>query len=157
MLNVSERVYEREVAKPRALPLVNELVISRVILLLAMGAGVFLRIWQINAMGYNTDEAVYAGQAAAIARIAGLKEVFPIFRAHPLLFQFLLSIIDRVYFSDLAGRLFAVVFRVGYRPHNLRAWENPLWTAAGGSGSHVHGTDAIPRHRFTPGAPGWYQ
>jgi uncharacterized membrane protein len=110
MLNVSERVYERDVAKPRALPLVNELVISRVILLLAMGAGVFLRIWQINAMGYNTDEAVYAGQAAAIARIAGLKEVFPIFRAHPLLFQFLLSIIDRIYFSDLAGRLLAVVF-----------------------------------------------
>ncbi len=110
ILNVSERVYEREVAKPRAIPLVNELVVSRVILLLAMGAGGFLRIWQINAMGYNTDEAVYAGQAAAIARIAGLKEVFPIFRAHPLLFQFLLSIVDRVYFTDLAGRLLAVFF-----------------------------------------------
>lgn len=75
-----------------------------------MGAGAFLRIWQINAMGYNTDEAVYAGQAAAIARIAGLKEVFPIFRAHPLLFQFILSIVDRIYFSDLAGRLLAVIF-----------------------------------------------
>ena len=110
LLNVSERVLEREAVKPRALPIVNELVISRLIILLAMGAGTFLRIWQINAMGYNTDEAVYAGQAAAIARIDGLKEVFPIFRAHPLLFQFLLSIIDRVHFSDLAGRLFAVVF-----------------------------------------------
>jgi 4-amino-4-deoxy-L-arabinose transferase-like glycosyltransferase len=110
MMDVSERVYEREVAKPRALPLVNEMVVSRVILLLAMGAGIFLRIWQINAMGYNTDEAVYAGQAAAIARIAGLRDVFPIFRAHPLLFQFLLSIIDRVHFSDLAGRLLAVFF-----------------------------------------------
>jgi hypothetical protein len=110
MLNVSERIYEHEAAKPRALPIVNDLVISRVILLLAMGAGVFLRIWQINAMGYNTDEAVYAGQAAAIARIAGLKDIFPIFRAHPLLFQFLLAIVDRVYFSDVAGRLLAVAF-----------------------------------------------
>jgi uncharacterized membrane protein len=110
MMNVSERVYEREAVKPRAFPIVNELVISRVILLLAMGAGAFLRIWQINAMGYNTDEAVYAGQAAAIARIAGLKDVFQIFRAHPLLFQFLLSIIDRIYFSDVAGRLLAVAF-----------------------------------------------
>ena len=27
----------------------------------------FLRLWQIDAVGYNSDEAVYSGQAAAIA------------------------------------------------------------------------------------------
>ncbi len=93
----------------RPLPAVNEILVSHLILVLAMGAGTFLRIWQIDAMGYNTDEAVYAGQAAAIAGIPVLKDIFPVFRAHPLLFQFLLSLVYRVQFSDLLGRLLAVI------------------------------------------------
>ena len=113
VLGTSEVVYEQEVARPRARPIINELVISRLILVLAMATGIFLRIWQIDAMGYNTDEAVYAGQAAAIARIAGLRDIFPIFRAHPLLFQFLLSLIYHIHFSDLLGRLLAVAFGLG--------------------------------------------
>jgi hypothetical protein len=108
-LNISETVYEKELAVPRAKAIVNELVISRLLLALAMGAGTFIRIWQIDAMGFNTDEAVYAGQAAAIARVAGLRDIFPIFRAHPLLFQFLLSLVYRIHFSDLLGRLLAVL------------------------------------------------
>jgi hypothetical protein len=92
---------------------VNEVVVSRVVLALALAAGAYLRLWQINAMGYNTDEAVYAGQAAAISGIAGLKDIFPVFRAHPLLVQFVLSLIYRVYFSDLVGRLFAVAVGLG--------------------------------------------
>ena len=91
----------------------NEVIASRVIVALAMAAGAYLRLWQINAMGYNTDEAVYAGQAAAIAGIPVLKDIFPIFRAHPLLVQFVLSLIYRVYFSDLVGRLFAVAVGLG--------------------------------------------
>src|SRR5512140_2996124 len=67
---------------------INEVAVSRLILFLAMAAGTFMRIWQINAMGYNTDEAVYAGQAAAISGVSGLKDMFPIFRAHPLLVPF---------------------------------------------------------------------
>jgi hypothetical protein len=100
---------------PRVLTAVgiNEMAVSRLILFLAMAAGSFLRIWQINAMGYNTDEAVYAGQAAAISGVPGLKDLFPIFRAHPLLVQFLLSIIYRVHFSDLAGRLLSVAIGLG--------------------------------------------
>ena len=47
----------------------SQLTLSRQILFIALGGGLFLRIWQINAMGYNTDEAVYAGQAAAIAGV----------------------------------------------------------------------------------------
>jgi 4-amino-4-deoxy-L-arabinose transferase-like glycosyltransferase len=113
VLGVSEQVYEREVAQPKALTLINELAISRLILVFAMAAGVFLRIWQIDAMGFNTDEAVYAGQAAAIARVSGLSNIFPIFRAHPLLFQFILSLVYRVHFSDLLGRLLAVAISLG--------------------------------------------
>jgi hypothetical protein len=64
-------------------------------------------------MGYNTDEAVYAGQAAAIAGVPVLKDIFPVFRAHPMLFQFALSVVYKVFFSDLLGRLLAVSFGLG--------------------------------------------
>jgi hypothetical protein len=109
-LNISERVFEPERTRARSIPVVTELVISRLVMVIALGMGTFLRIWQINAMGFNTDEAVYAGQAAAIAHIAGLKDIFPIFRAHPLLFQSILSIVYRIEFSDLLGRLLSVLF-----------------------------------------------
>ncbi len=109
-LNITERVYEPEKVKTKSIPAVTELVTSRLVMLVALGMGTFLRIWQINAMGYNTDEAVYSGQAAAIAHIAGLKDIFPIFRAHPLLFQSMLSLVYRIEFSDLAGRILSVLF-----------------------------------------------
>jgi len=112
-MNVGETIYEKELAKPRTLSLINEVVLSRIIVVLAMGAGFFLRIWQIDAMGFNTDEAVYAGQAAAIAGVEGLKDIFPIFRAHPLLFQFLLSLIYRIHFSDVLGRLLSMAIGLG--------------------------------------------
>lgn len=91
-----------------AAPRIDEVAISRMILVLAVAFGTFLRIWQINTMGFNTDEAVYAGQAAAIAGVPVLKDIFPVFRAHPLLFQFMLSVIYKIHFSDLLGRLLAV-------------------------------------------------
>jgi hypothetical protein len=67
-----------------------------------------LRVWGLNQLGYNTDEAVYAGQAAAIAQAPILKDIFPIFRAHPLLFQFMLALVYAFGVSDLTGRLLAV-------------------------------------------------
>src|SRR5512140_2837759 len=96
--------------RPAALtvPVATERIVAWVIVLVAMAAGAFLRLWQINAFGYNTDEAVYSGQAAAIAGVPILKDTFPVFRAHPLLFQFLLSIIYKFHFDDLVGRLLAV-------------------------------------------------
>jgi hypothetical protein len=96
--------WQRVVAKPW----ISEAVVSRLILVASMVTGAFLRLWQINALGYNTDEAVYSGQAAAIAGVPGLKENFPVFRAHPLLFQFVLSLVYKVHFDDLVGRLLAV-------------------------------------------------
>ncbi len=92
---------------------VDEALLTRILLLVAFLVGIFLRVWQINAMGYNTDEAVYSGQAAAIAGVPILKDIFPIFRAHPLLFQVLLSFVYQFHFSDVAGRLFAVAISLG--------------------------------------------
>ncbi len=108
-------VHEQIAAKPvvKTLPRVNGImIVSQITLVLALAAGTFLRIWQINAMGYNSDEAVYSGQAAAIAGVPVLKDIFPIFRAHPLLFQIMLSLVYKIQFNDLYGRLLAVVIGV---------------------------------------------
>jgi len=70
-----------------------------------------LRLWQIDALGLNSDEAVYAGQAASLARDPAFLPFFPVFRAHPLLFQALLSLpyrLDGV--GSLSGRLLSVAF-----------------------------------------------
>ena len=74
-------------------------------LAMIMSAAAGLRIWGLNQAGYNTDEAVYSGQAAAIAGDPSLKEIFPIFRAHPLLFQFVLALVFHFGVSDFGGRL----------------------------------------------------
>jgi hypothetical protein len=71
-----------------------------------------IRLWGLNQIGFNTDEAVYSGQAAAIAQIPVLKDIFPVFRAHPLLFQFLLALLFNYGVSDLAARLLAVAIGV---------------------------------------------
>ena len=53
-------------------------------------------------MGYNTDEAVYSGlEVLPSAGVPGLKDIFPIFRAHPLLFQFSFICLPVSSFSDL--------------------------------------------------------
>src|SRR5512140_1274885 len=109
---------ESNISPPRpaalTVPVATERILAWLIVLDALAVGAFLRLWQINAIGYNTDEAVYAGQAAAIAGVPGLKDEFPVFRAHPLLFQFILSLIYKYYhFDDLVGRLLAVAFGLG--------------------------------------------
>lgn len=63
-----------------------------------------LRLIGLNQVGFNSDEAVYAGQAAAIAQHETLSQFFPIFRAHPLLIQFLLSLLFRLGVSDILAR-----------------------------------------------------
>src|SRR5512146_1295771 len=98
MIKTRERI-AAELTAAVPMPVVSVVTVSRLVLVVSMAVGGFLRIWQINVMGYNTDEAVYAGQAAAIAGVEGLKNLFPVFRAHPLLFQFLLSVIYRINFD----------------------------------------------------------
>jgi predicted membrane-bound mannosyltransferase len=76
--------------------------------------GVFLRVWHIDSLGVNSDEAVYAGQAASLAADPELSPFFPIFRAHPLLFQGMLSVVYQIGgVSTLAGRLMSAAFGLG--------------------------------------------
>ena len=56
------------------------------------GVAVFVRFWHLATIGFNSDEAVYAGQGASIAGVDALRPFFPIFRAHPLLYQTALSV-----------------------------------------------------------------
>ena len=74
---------------------------------------VFFRFWHLNAVGYNSDEAVYAGQARALAHDPQVVQLFPVFRAHPLLFQTMLSIGYRLGGGDLMGRSLAAAFGIG--------------------------------------------
>ncbi|HEX6033055.1 MAG TPA: glycosyltransferase family 39 protein [Anaerolineales bacterium] len=105
--------------------------VARIIgIIIVATVAIGLRVWGINQLGYNTDEAVYAGRAAAIAKDPTLKDIFPIFRAHPLLFQFLLALVFSFGVSDLAGRLVAVAiglaavymtYRVGKLLYGVKA------------------------------------
>jgi 4-amino-4-deoxy-L-arabinose transferase-like glycosyltransferase len=69
-----------------------------------------LRLYGLGRVGFNSDEAVYAGQAASIANVKEFAPFFPIYRAHPLLFQAVLSIPYHFVVSDFTARLVAVVF-----------------------------------------------
>jgi 4-amino-4-deoxy-L-arabinose transferase-like glycosyltransferase len=82
----------------------------RVCLIVALSAGTFLRVWKINALGYNSDEAVYAGQGASLANLPELTPYFPIIRAHPMIFQFLLALTYHWGYSDWTGRLLSAFF-----------------------------------------------
>jgi hypothetical protein len=73
----------------------------------------FFRFWDLNRVGYNSDEAVYAGQAKALAHDPSVMPFFPVFRAHPLLFQTILSVGYRIGGGDLMGRSFAAAFGIG--------------------------------------------
>lgn len=69
-----------------------------------------LRFWSIDLLGLNSDEAVYTGQGASLAGLAPFTEHFSIFRAHPLLFQYVVAAVVRVHFWDTAGRWVAAAF-----------------------------------------------
>lgn len=62
------------------------------------------RFWRLTAVGFNSDEAVYAGTAAAISGDRSARSLFPVFRAHPVLLQMLVSLAYRVQHSDWAAR-----------------------------------------------------
>jgi hypothetical protein len=79
----------------------------------ALGLAAVLRFWQLNHTGYNSDETVYAGQGASIAGVSELEPYFPIFRAHPLLFQTVLSVPFALGGGDAWGRLLAALTGIG--------------------------------------------
>ncbi len=73
-------------------------------------AALLVRLWHFNDVGYNSDEAVYAGQGAGIAHDPQLAPYFPVFRAHPLLFQSVVAIGYELHQGDWFGRAAAIAF-----------------------------------------------
>lgn len=73
-----------------------------------------LRLFNLERFGFNSDEAVYSGQAAALAGHTDYAQLFGIFRAHPLLVHFIVSLGYRLTgVNDLVPRLVSVAFGVG--------------------------------------------
>ncbi len=59
------------------------------------GLAAVLRFWHLAAIGFNSDEAVYTGTAGSLAGNETMRSLFPVFRAHPLLLQLLISFTER--------------------------------------------------------------
>ena len=79
------------------------------LVLVCIGAAV-LRLVQLTAYGFNSDEAVYSGQGAAMFRVGHAADYFSLFRAHPLLLQSIVGATFRVVGqSDFAARFVVVV------------------------------------------------
>jgi 4-amino-4-deoxy-L-arabinose transferase-like glycosyltransferase len=108
--SVTEERAPVEVGRGRTSRLVPWLVLAAILI-----AGALLRLWQVDRVGLNSDEAVYVGQGASIAGDPTLSSLFPIYRAHPLLFQTVLSVVFD--FSnadhDVSGRIAAAVVGLG--------------------------------------------
>ena len=75
-----------------------------------------LRFWHLAATGFNSDESVYTGSASSLAGDGTLHSMFPVFRAHPLLFQVLLSLVLRIHETDFAARAFAALVSITLAP-----------------------------------------
>lgn len=73
---------------------------------------VVLRLTDLMKLGYNSDEAVYVGQGASLAGNPDFTGIFPVFRAHPLLFQSLVSLFMTHGASDVPGRLLSAAVGV---------------------------------------------
>ena len=77
--------------------------------------GAVPRVVNLGRVGFNSDEAVYAGQGAALLGDDRMAEFFSIFRAHPLLLQGMIgSLFSVTGVNDVAARLLvALLFGVG--------------------------------------------
>jgi len=60
-------------------------------LLVIVGIALYVRLIHLTALGFNSDEAVYTGQAGALAGVGDYARNFSPFRAHPLLLQTVLA------------------------------------------------------------------
>lgn len=98
---------------PKALLVNRARALDLGVLAVAMLVGTALRVVQLGAVGVNSDEAVYAGQAASLAGNPHFVDIFPIVRAHPLLFQTLASPLYRNGVPDVPGRYLSALFGVG--------------------------------------------
>src|SRR5258705_2864936 len=72
----------------------------------------FFRFAELGRHGFNSDEAVYAGTAASIAGDTSLSGMFPVFGAHRILFQAMVSLVYRAGVSDWSARAVAAAIGV---------------------------------------------
>lgn len=73
-----------------------------------------IRSYQLGDLGFNNDEAIYAGQAASLANYSEYQNQFSIFRAHPLLLQFMVSISFYIFgISEFTARIIPVILSCG--------------------------------------------
>lgn len=79
---------------------------------LILAVALSVRLINLNRFGYNGDEAVYAGEAASLAGNRNFTHMFPIFRAHPLLFPTLVSPLYGSGVPDWTGRVVVALFGV---------------------------------------------
>jgi hypothetical protein len=84
----------------------------RVWLVVTLVVALAVRLVNLNAVGFNSDEAVYSGQAASLAGNPLFTSQFPVFRAHPLLLPVLMSPLFRTGTPDLIGRVFVAFLGV---------------------------------------------
>jgi hypothetical protein len=87
--------------------------LARSLLVVALALGAALRFIDLGKVGLNSDEAVYAAQAASLAGNPHFDSLFPIVRAHPLLMQTLISPMYRHGVPDVPGRYVAAAFGMG--------------------------------------------
>ena len=94
-------------------PVTRDRAIDLGVLALAVVVGTVLRVVGLGAVGLNSDEAVYAGQAASLVGNPHFTDNFPVIRAHPLLFQLLVSPFYRTGIPEVPGRYVNAFFGVG--------------------------------------------
>ena len=84
-----------------------------VFLIIIIVVAMTLRVWDLDNVGFNGDEAVYGGQAATLAGYQDFAKSFSIYRAHPLLLQFIVSLFFVTFgVTDTIGRIAPVIFGV---------------------------------------------
>jgi MFS family permease len=84
----------------------------RIWLAVTLVVALAVRLVNLNAVGFNSDEAVYSGQAASLAGNPLFTTQFPVFRAHPLLLPVLMSPLFSSGTPDLRGRVFVAFLGV---------------------------------------------
>ncbi len=82
-------------------------------LILIVFSASMIRLWDLADVGFNNDEAIYSGQAATLAGYDEFSKFFSIHRAHPLLLQFIISVLFANFgISDTIARIVPAMFGV---------------------------------------------
>lgn len=92
----------------------REVAVTTGLALAILVGALLVRLYGLNHYGLNSDEAVYAGQAAGLAGLSKYAHLFGLLRAHPLLVQLVISIVFRIAgVHAILARDVCVLFGVG--------------------------------------------